>query len=135
MPIVGVAFTTTVEIAALLGPLVQIAVPLPMLPVTVYIVVLVGETVKLLPTVPIGNNVYVLAPLGVITELFPLQIVALLALVKPTVGVGLTVMVVVKLLAAVLIQPAALTPAIVYPVVLVGLTTKLLPVAPLGVRV
>ena len=70
-----------------------------------------------------------------IIELLPLQMVLLLTLAKPTVGVEFTIMVVVKLLATVLKQPSALAPEIVYTVVLVGLIVKLLPVALPGVMV
>ena len=75
-----------------------------------------------------GSNVYVLAPFGVIVTLLPLQIALLLILAKPIVGVALTVIVLVKFVAEEPEQPLALLPLIVYTVVLIGFTTKLVPV-------
>ena len=71
---------------------------------------------------------YVLAPFGVIVTLLPLQIALLLILAKPIVGVALTVIVLVKFVAEELEQPPALLPLIVYTVVVVGVTVKLVPV-------
>ena len=51
------------------------------------------------------------------------------------VGVGLTVMVVVKLPANELMHPVELVPLIVYTVVAIGLTVKLVPVRIPGIKV
>ena len=73
---------------------------------------MLGETVKLVPVNDPGFNVYTLAPVGVAVgvitvELFE-QIVGLLTDKIATVGVALTVIVVVAELA--LTHPAALVP-------------------------
>ncbi len=75
--------------------------------------VAIGLTVKLVPVKLPGINVYVLAPDGVIIELPPEQIE--LELIEPAVivGVGLTVIVVVKFPANELTHPVALVPLIV----------------------
>ena len=74
---VGLAFTEMVTIAELGAPQ-----PLFEAPVTEYVVVVAGATVKLFPEI-----LYVSAPVGVITKLLPSQIVASLT---TTVGVVLT---------------------------------------------
>ena len=89
---------------------------------------LAGVTVKLAPVILPGCNVYVEAPPGVMTELFPEQTLLLLTELIVMVGVGFTLMVTVKLLDAVLIQPPELVPLIVYTVVLIGFTVKVVPV-------
>ena len=70
-----------------------------------------------------------------IIELPPVQIV--LELIDPAVmvGVGITVIVVVKLPANELTQPVELVPLIVYTVVAIGLTVKLVPVNAPGINV
>ena len=74
----------------------------------------VGLTVKLVLDIKLpGNNVYVLAPFGVIVTLLPLQIVLDDIELKPMVGVAFTVTVLVKLLDEVLKQPKLLVPLIV----------------------
>jgi hypothetical protein len=57
------------------------------------VVVAVGFTVKLVPVAPVFNNVYVDAPLGVITELLPEHRVGLETAEIATVGAALTVIV------------------------------------------
>jgi hypothetical protein len=73
-------------------------------------VVPVGLTLKLVPVAPVFKRVYVEAPLGVITLLFPEQITGLETLEIATVGVVFTVIVVVIVL--VLGQLDALVPII-----------------------
>jgi hypothetical protein len=72
--------------------IVRVAVPvqLPDVPVTVYVVVVVGETVTVVPVKFPGIHVYVVAPVAVIVVLLPEQIVAPLVVVA-TVGDGVTV--------------------------------------------
>jgi len=98
---VGVGLTVTVTDFVPVQPSVLV-------PVTVYVVVLVGETVLELPVPRPPDQLYVLAPPAVKTELAPEHIVDGLA-VAVTVGVGLTVTVTI----AVLVQPAALVPVTV----------------------
>ena len=78
---VGVGLTATVELTKLAGALTH---PAAFVPLIVYTVVEVGLTVKLVPDKLPGNNVYVLAPDGVIIELLPEQIVPLLTLGMPS---------------------------------------------------
>lgn len=66
--------------------------PAPTVPVTVYVVVVVGETVTEVPLSDPGIQVYVVAPLPVSVVLFPEQIVAGEA-VAVTVGCPPTVIV------------------------------------------
>jgi hypothetical protein len=77
--------------------------------------VVLGETVKLVPVNDPGFNVYTLAPngdaVGVITVLFPEQIVGLLTDKIETVGVVFTTIVLVTVFA--LTHPATLVPLIV----------------------
>jgi hypothetical protein len=70
--IVGVEFTVTVTVAVLLHPT-------PLVPVTVYVVVPVGDTVLELPLPKLCDQLYVFAPLAVNTEVAPLHIAAGLA--------------------------------------------------------
>ncbi len=98
---VGVGLTVTVTVAVLVQPSALV-------PVTVYVVVLVGDTVLELPVPKLFDQLYVLAPLAVKTELAPEHIVDGLA-VAVTVGVGFTVTVT----DFVPVQPAALVPVTV----------------------
>lgn len=90
--------------------MVRVAVPVQPVdvPVTVYVVVEVGETVTEVPVSAPGFQVYVVAPVAVSVVLLPEQIVVLDAVVV-TVGVGFTVMVRV----AVLVHPLAPVPVTV----------------------
>jgi hypothetical protein len=102
---VGVVFTVIVVVIVLvLGQLDALV------PIIEYVVVPVGLTLKLVPVAPEFNNVYVDAPLGVITLLFPEQITGLDTLEIATVGAVFT------LITAVIVfelgQPEALTPLI-----------------------
>jgi hypothetical protein len=102
---VGVVFTVMVVVIVLvLGQLDALV------PIIEYVVVPVGLTLKLVPVAPEFNNVYVDAPLGVITLLFPEQITGLDTLEIATVGAVFT------LITAVIVfelgQPEALTPLI-----------------------
>jgi len=112
--IVGVEFTVTVTVAVLLHPT-------PLDPVTVYVVLLVGATV-ILAVLPPVLQLYVFAPLAVITEVCPLHIAAGLA-VAVTDGNGFTV----TLTVAVPVHPAVLVPVTVYVVVALGVTVLLAP--------
>ena len=98
---VGVGLTVTVTVAILVQPSALV-------PVTVYVVVLVGDTVLELPVPILFDQLYVLAPLAVKSELAPELIVDGDA-EAGTVCVGLTVTVT----AAVLVQPSALDPVTV----------------------
>ena len=95
--------------------------PFAPVPVTVYVVVVAGETVTVVPVSAPGFQVYEVAPLPVSVVLLPEQIVVLDAVVV-TVGEGFTVMVRV----AVPVQPAEV-PETVYVVVAVGETVTGLP--------
>ena len=113
--------------------------PFAAVPVTVYVVVVAGETETEVPLIAPGFHVYEVAPLPVSVVLLPEQIVVV-AEVAVTVGDGLTVMVRV----AVPVQPEDV-PVTVYVVVVVGETVTGLPdnapgfqvyeVAPLAVMV
>jgi hypothetical protein len=94
----------------------------PDVPVTVYVVVVAGETVTEVPVSAPGFHVYVVAPEAVIVVEVPEQIVALDA-VTVTVGVGLTVTVTV----CVEVQPFAAVPVMVYVVVDAGETVTVAP--------
>lgn len=80
--IVGEGFTVMVRVAVPLHP--------PDVPVIVYVVAVVGETVIVVPVKLPGIHKYVVAPLAVIVVLLPLQIVAPVVVVV-TVGDGVTV--------------------------------------------
>ena len=114
MPHVNV-FTVTVTDAVAVHPAVLV-------PVTVYVVVLVGDTVLELPAPKLCDQLYVLAPLAVNVDDCPLFIVAGLAEAN-TVGNGFTV----TLTVAVPVHPAVLVPVTVYVVVPVGVTVLLAP--------
>jgi hypothetical protein len=81
-PTVGEGLTVIVRVA--------VAVHAPVVPVTVYVVVVAGETVTVVPDKLPGIHVYVVAPFAVIVVLFPLQIVPPVVVVV-TVGEGETV--------------------------------------------
>jgi hypothetical protein len=102
--------------------------PAAVVPVTVYVVVVAGDAVKLAP-VPLGLHTYVLAPLAAIVELWPAQMAAGVA-VAVTVGKGFTVRVTV----VVPVHPHASLPVTLYVVVAVGFAVKLAPV-PVGLHV
>ena len=98
---VGIGFTVTVTDFVPVQPAVLV-------PVTAYVVVEVGDTVLELPMPNPPDQLYVLAPLAVNTELSPLHIAAGLA-DAVTVGNGFTVTVTV----AVPVHPAVLVPVTV----------------------
>jgi hypothetical protein len=104
----GNAFTLTVTVAVFTQPLALV-------PVTVYVVVVVGDTVTDEPDKLPGFHTYVDAPLA-LNEVLPPTQIAEFAELAVTVGNGLTVMVRV----AVFTQPLALVPVTVYVVVVVG---------------
>jgi hypothetical protein len=105
---VGNAFTLTVTVAVFTQPLALV-------PVTVYVVVVVGDTVTDEPDKLPGFHTYVEAPLALNEVLPPTQIAEFVELAV-TVGNGLTVTPTV----AVFTQPLALVPVTVYVVVVVG---------------
>jgi hypothetical protein len=98
-------------------------------PVMVYVVVVVGPAVKLVPVVPdnpvAGDQAYVDAPPAVSVVDEPLHI-ATAGGVQVIVGNGLTVTVVV----VEPVHPAAVVPVMVYVVVLVGFAVTLDPDVP-----
>ena len=98
---VGVGLTVMVRVEVFVQPFAAV-------PVTVYVVEEVGETVTEAPVKLPGIQLYVDAPLAVKVVEFPAQIVVLEAVVV-TVGNALTVMVRV----AVFVQPAADVPVTV----------------------
>ena len=98
-------------------------------PVTVYVVVVVGETVTVVPLSAPGFQEYVDAPEPVIVVLLPAQMVVV-AEVVVTVGVGLTVIVRV----AVPVQPVEV-PVTVYVVVVAGETVTEDPESDPGIQV
>ncbi len=87
-------FTDTVDCGVTPTFTVVDPVHVPLKPIIVYVVLLVGVTVTELPFVNIGNHVYVVAPVAVNTAAPPAQIVELVAEI---VGVDDTVTVVVLL--------------------------------------
>ncbi len=107
---VGVGVTVIVKFKAVATLLIQ---PLAFVPFIVYEVVVVGLTVKLVPVSPPGNNVYVLAPAGVMVTVLPAHIV--LELIEPivTVGVGFTVTIKFKAVVDEFKQPLVFVPSIV----------------------
>jgi len=113
---VGNGFTVTVTVAVPVHPAVLV-------PVTVYVVVALSVTVLLAPVPNPPDQLYVLAPLAVNSELAPEHIAAGLA-DADTVGNGFTVTVTV----AVPVHPAVLVPVTVYVVVALGVTVLLAPV-------
>jgi len=88
----------------------------------VYVVVPVGDTVLEFPLPKVCDQLYVFAPLAVITEVCPLHIAAGLA-DAVTDGNGFTV----TLTVAVPVHPAVLVPVTVYVVVALGVTVLLAP--------
>jgi len=111
----GNGFTVTLTVAVPVHPAVVV-------PVTVYVVVLVGDTVLELPVPRLCDQLYVFAPLAVSTEVAPLHIAAGLA-VAVTDGNGFTV----TLTVAVPEHPSDVIPVTVYVVVPVGDTVLELP--------
>jgi hypothetical protein len=93
-----------------------------LVPVTLYVVLLVGVTVLELPLPKLCDQLYVLAPLAVNTEVAPLHIAVGLA-DAVTDGNGFTV----TLTVAVPVHPAVLVPVTVYVVVALGVTVLLAP--------
>lgn len=87
---------------------VEVPVQVPLVPVTVYVVVVVGETITEEPVKLPGIHVYEVAPLAVSVVLLPTQTDVLEAVVV-TVGVGFTVTVNTE----VLVQPFAAVPVTV----------------------
>ena len=130
--IVGEARTVIVVVKFVVEELTH---PKLLVPLIVYTVVAVGLTVKLVPIIEPGIRVYEVAPLGVMTELFPKQIVFELTEPNPIVGVARTVIVTVKFEVGELTHPKAPVPLIVYIVVANGLTVKLVPAIDPGISV
>jgi hypothetical protein len=89
--------------------------PLALVPVTVYVVLVVGDTVTDEPDRLPGFHTYVEAPLALNEVLPPTQIAEFVELAV-TVGDGLTVIVTVE----VFTQPLASVPVTVYVVVVIG---------------
>ena len=110
----GVGVTVTSKVAILLHP--------PVSPLTEYVVLLAGVAINVAPLIPEGTHVYVFAPLAVSVTVCPEQIEEPITV---TVGRGFTKTVVV---------PEPLQPAdersTVYEVVVVGVTTIVLVLAP-----
>lgn len=90
MEIVGNVFTVMVRVDVFVHPFEPV-------PVTVYVVVVVGDTVTVAPVKLPGFHTYVEAPVAVMEVLAPTQIVALVVVVV-TVGSALTVITTVELL-------------------------------------
>jgi uncharacterized protein with GYD domain len=112
---VGVPTTVTVTVLVLVQPFDAV-------PTTVYVVVLVGETVTVVPVRLPGFHTYVAPPLPVSVVLLPVQMVPLAA-DDVMVGVVFTVMVRVD----VFVQPFAFVPVTVYVVVVAGETVTVVP--------
>ena len=112
---VGNGFTVTLTVAVPVHPAALV-------PVTVYVAVALGATVLLAPLPNPPDQLYVFAPLAVITEVCPLHIADGLA-VALTDGNGFTV----TLTVAVPVHPAVLVPVTVYVEVALGLTDILAP--------
>ena len=110
---VGNGFTVTLTAAVPVHPAALV-------PVTVYVVVLVGDTVLELPVPRLCDQLYVLAPFAVNVVLCPEHIVAGDA-EAVTVGNALTV----TLTDAVPVHPAVLVPVTEYVVVALGVTVML----------
>jgi hypothetical protein len=104
--------------------------PLAAVPVTVYVVVVVGVTVTGEPVSDPGIQAYVEAPVAVNVVELPVQIDALDA-VAVTAGEAFTVMRRVD----VLVQPLISVPVTVYVVVVVGDTVTAVPVNDPGIHV
>lgn len=119
---VGVGFTVTVNTEVLVQPFAAV-------PVTVYVVVVVGDTVTDAPVKLPGIQLYVEAPVALSVVELPTQML-LLAAVLDTFGAGLTVIVRVE----VLVQPFAAVPVTVYVVVVVGETVTDEPVKLPGIQ-
>ena len=121
---VGLAVAVTVGNGLTITLTVVVPVhPAVLVPVTVYVVVALGVTVLLAPVPNPLDQLYVLAPLAVNTELAPLHIAAGLA-DAVTDGNGFTV----TLTVAVPVHPAGLVPVTVYDDVPVGVTVFVEPV-------
>lgn len=103
--------------------------PVAFAPVNVYVVVIVGDTTALLPVKEPGIQVYVLAPPPVKVALLPEQIAVGLT-TAVTVGFGLTIKVMVLVL-----EQVPVAPRTVYVVLVVGVTTMLVPVIAPGFQV
>ena len=109
----GNGFTVTLTVAVPVHPAVLV-------PVTVYVVVALGVTVLLAPLPNPPDQLYVLAPLAVSTEVAPLHIADGLA-EAVTDGIGFTV----TLTVAVPEHPSAAVPVTEYVVVELGVTVML----------
>ena len=109
----GNGFTVTLTVAVPVHPSAVV-------PVTVYVVVLVGDTVLELPVPRLCDQLYVFAPLAVNTDVAPLHIADGLADAL-TDGNGFTV----TLTVAVPVHPAVLVPVTEYVVVELGVTVML----------
>ena len=101
----------------------------PLLLITVYIVVVAGETTVEEPVAEPGIHVYVVAPEAVNVELLPLQI-TLGDAEAVTLGIALTVNITVFVL-----EQEPVLPVTVYMVVVAGETTVVEPVAEPGIQV
>ncbi len=121
--IVGLGLTVKVTVCVLVHPRVVV-------PITEYVVVVVGVTITLVPVKAPGFHVYVDAPLAVKVELPPEQIIVGEA-DATMVGVEVTFIVIVFVDE----QPAAFEPITVYVVFAVGVTTVVVPVNAPGFQV
>lgn len=120
---IAAGFTVIVRVEVLLHPAADV-------PVTVYVVVVVGKTVTVVPLKLPGIQVYVLPPCPVMVVLSPAQIVAAVVVVE-IVGSGFTVTVTVDVFE----QPGPLEPVTVYVVVAVGETVTVVPLMLPGAQV
>jgi hypothetical protein len=102
-----------------------------LVPVTVYVVVTVGDAVTVAPVEELsdaaGAQVYVSAPLAVRLMLLPLQIVEF-----PGVMVTVGEVPIETVTVVVAVQPALFVPVMVYVVVTVGLAVTVAPVVALS---
>lgn len=126
---VDVVAIFTVGLGFTINEIVRVFVQIPLVPLTVYVVVVVGVTIILFPVIEAGNQVYVVAPLAVRVAEFPKQ-TAVGVLMMLMVGLGLTIKFTVRVE---LHNP--LNPVTVYVVVLVGLTVTVPPVNDPGIHV
>ena len=119
---VGNGFTVIVTVDVLLQPLAFV-------PVTVYVVVVEGDTETDDPVSEPGIHMYVVAPEAVSVVVVPLQIV-----LDDADAVTVGVMITVTVTCAVEAQPAAEVPVTVYVVVEDGLTVTLVPESEPGIQ-
>ena len=121
VPTLGVLFTVINRVAVFTQPFALV-------PVTVYVVVVTGDTFIVVPVKPPGCQIYDTAPVPVIDVVEPEQIVEFVTVV-PTVGNELTVITRV----AVAVHPCELVAVTVY--VFASVTMRLAPTPPPGCHV